>query len=137
MSLDPLKGYPLNVGNRSLKIIFSYAAFRLAQKRFGGTPVRELLKRLDVDEVVELAAAGLRHEDQTITDKTVEKWLEQGLVSMPKLTVAVAAAVAEGYTRMYPKGEVQAVAKEATAIEAAAEAAQGESPTTAGPTSGG
>lgn len=145
---DPVKGQPIHVGNKTLTIKFSYKAFRIAQKRYGGEPVRSIIRRIDVDETCELAAAGLFHADKSITADTVEKWLEDGLVSYRKLQLAVVLAVGEGYQRMYPKGEAEAAAADMAAAVKQMEHMTGaidtptpmpttESLTTDGPTSAG
>lgn len=124
---DPLVGKTIEIGNKPRTLKFDMKALRIAQKRFKGTPVRELLQQLDVDVVCELAACGLVHEDRTISADRVEGWLEAEPKKYVALQDAVFDGISEAYARMRPESKQLGEAR-APALTAGAT-------TEAGPTS--
>jgi hypothetical protein len=124
---DPLVGRAIEIGGKTRLLKFTFQALRIAQKRFDGRPVREVLSNLDVDVICELAACGFVHDDKTVSADRVCQWLESEPQKYEALSVAVVEAVAEAWKRMRPE--------EVAASGEAKAPATGASTTADGPTS--
>ena len=107
---DPLKGKVCTIDGTAYSFLFPGRAFRIAQKRYGGTPVMQLLTQWDVDTVCELAAAGAQEKHPGVTDMTFEAAIDADPDSYEALQEAVRDAVIEGYSRIAPKSGPKAAA---------------------------
>lgn len=126
---DPLKGSPVTIDGRVRVVKFNMQGIRIAQRRFGGRPLRDVLKDLDVDQVCELGAAALYHEDKTVTANWIEARLEDEPALFPALCTAICLAAAEAYNRMVPPDD-----RMSSGEGKAGPAPAHQTPTTAGPT---
>lgn len=120
----PLLGKKVHIGNQTRTMRFTMTALRVAQRRYDGKAIRDIIRNLDIDQVCELSAAGLLHEDAKISADTVGRWLDAEPQKFGELAMAIVEGITEAYSRMTsdePSGEATSEAKAAT-------------PTTDGPT---
>jgi hypothetical protein len=102
MATDPLKSRAIHIGGQTRNIKMTMTALRVLQKRYNGAPVRDIVRNPDIDQICEMAAAGLLHEDRTISADTVAKWLDNEPQMMPKLAAIVVECIGDAYSRMSP-----------------------------------
>lgn len=103
MATDPLKSRAIHIGGQTRNIKMTMTALRVLQKRYNGAPVRDIVRNPDIDQICEITACGLLHEDRTISADTVAKWLENTPELFPRLATVCIEAIAEAYSRMNPK----------------------------------
>jgi hypothetical protein len=122
---DPLKGRKIEIGGKLRTIKFNNKAIRIAQLRFGGQPVREIMRVVDVHQTCELAAAGLFHELPNVSADLVGGWLDKEPNKFFELSTAVIESITEYYGRM-TKEKVDAMGEASAPVDGESD----EAPTT-------
>lgn len=120
----PLVGKKIHIGNQTRNMRFTMTALRVAQKRYDGKAIRDVIRNLDIDQVCELGAAGFLHEDAKISADTVSRWLDAEPQKFGELAIAIVECITEAYSRMTPDEPSGEAKSEGTAA----------APTTDGPT---
>ena len=138
---DPLRGVDIHFGGQTRTLKFTMMAFRIAQKSLGGVAIKDVVQKLDVATVIDLAAAGFAWQDNRVTPDRVTAWMENEPEKFPELANAVGNALSEAYLRMIPKDIKEQMERDAggalgSPTPTPTPKSEGaESATTAGPTS--
>lgn len=135
---DPLKTRTVTLGGRKYEMRFSNAALRICQKKFGGTPVPETIKKMDMDVACEFGAAGIYGAGGKLSADSIARILDKHPEEYGPLAKEITFGVLDAYTRMVPKEDQEALGEEMAAVTGDAVATTttpSASPPTGGPTS--
>ena len=104
MSADPLVGKKIHIGGQTRTLKYTFKALRVLQKRIGNITIKQAVGQMDVDYLVEFAAAGFfGGGDMKVSADSVTAWLENEPALYVPLLEAVTTALTEAYSRMTPK----------------------------------
>lgn len=136
MAAEPLRGQQVTVNGVKLHLIATNKALRIAQKRFDGKAVRDVIRVIDIDQICELGAAFAIAQTPFTDDEWFSNALEEDPEAQFPLAKAILAAFSESAMRALPKEAVEAMKKK-LAPTPTTETKASESPMTDGPTSEG